>query len=77
MGNELEPVIALAVVADDNIQIRAREDLTSAAAVVLTSALVRRMAAQFDLTPEEFLGMVEDGLAGVDNETPKPRIIMQ
>lgn len=75
MGNELEPVIALAVISDDKIQVRAREDLTSAAAVVLTTALVRRMAAQFDLTPEEFLGMVEDSFEGV--EDARPRLIVQ
>lgn len=74
---ELEPVIALAVVKEGEIQVKTRTDLTAPAAVVLTSALVRRMAAQFDLTPEEFIAMVEDSLEGVSDERPKPRLIVQ
>jgi hypothetical protein len=74
---ELEPVIAMAVISDNKIQVKAREDLTASAAVVLTSVLVRRMAQQFDLTPEEFIQMVEDSLEAVENERPKPRLIVQ
>lgn len=74
---EFDPVIALAVVSDDKIQVKTRSDLTTAAAVVLTSALVRRMAAQFDLTPEEFLGMIEDSLEAVDEGKPVQRIVVQ
>ena len=73
---ELEPVIAMAVISDNKIQVKAREDLTAPAAVVLTSVLVRRMAAQFDLTPEEFIQMVEDSLEAVE-DVQKPRLIVQ
>lgn len=56
---EITPVIALAVVEEGRVQVKTEASLTPRAAVVLTTLLVRQLAHQFALTPEEFLEQVK------------------
>lgn len=74
---DLKPVIAIAVESSDRLEIKVDERMTAPAAVVLASALVRRLARQFDMTNNEFIDMVEDSFAGIEEEAARPRLIVQ